>query len=280
MNQYQNLKSEDYLEPDCPLTQKPEDALHSAVHIPQKRITEKMDELMALEDFAGAERLLNYWLLEAKQGLDLQGEFYIYNEQMGFYRQRNEKEKAYEAIEHAFDMLEQLNYTDSISGATCYVNAATVYCVFNEEEKALALDQKALKIYQNNLEASDYRIGGLYNNMAQTLSQLSRYDEAIEYFKKAIEVMLQVEEGKLEAAISCLNIVDAISAKEEESLESILFKEKYLEKAKSYLDDPALKENYHYAYVASKCVGIFEYYGYFVYAKELKERIRRIHEGN
>ncbi len=275
------LNTEDYLEPECPLTQKPEDALHPKTRIPQKRIIEKMDELMAYNDYNGAERLLNFWLSEAKAGFDTAGEFFLYNEQMGFYRQRNRKQEAYQAIEDAFSLLEPLGYTEGISGATAYVNAATVYCAFNEADKAIPLYRKAETIYLNQLEYEDERLGGLYNNMAEACLLSGQYDDAESCFHKAIDIMMKLTEGELEAALSWLNLVDLYVLKYgRENLLTIEKSDEYLETARALLDADTLERNHHYAYVAQKCVGIYEEFGYFGYAKELRERIRAIHEGN
>ena len=50
--------------------------------------------------------------------------------------------------------------------------------------------------------------------------------------------------------------------------------------AKKLLDTPTLPQNGYHAFVCEKCAPTFEYYGYFLYANELKERAKRIYEGN
>ena len=51
-----------------------------------------------------------------------------------------------------------------------------------------------------------------------------------------------------------------------------------LERAWECLDDPELRRDGYYAFMASKGVPVFDRLGFFLYAKELEERIRTIHE--
>jgi hypothetical protein len=48
------LKPEDYVEPSCPLCEKPYGAEPEPKPVPQQRIIEKMDEYMSRRDYAGA----------------------------------------------------------------------------------------------------------------------------------------------------------------------------------------------------------------------------------
>ena len=62
--------------------------------VPQMRIREKVDACMATLDYAGVERTLNYWLMEAQSGNDLRGELMIRNEFIGHFRKTGEQKKA------------------------------------------------------------------------------------------------------------------------------------------------------------------------------------------
>ena len=48
--------------------------------------------------------------------------------------------------------------------------------------------------------------------------------------------------------------------------------------AEDILEAHSPKDGY-YAFVCEKCASVFDYYGYFFYAKELKERAGRIYAG-
>ena len=269
------LKPEDYLEPNCLLCEKPVGTKKQIERIPQQRISEKVDELMGRKQYKAAEDLLKYWVGEATQNGDDQGLFMVYNEMMGYYRKVGKKEEAYDVVEKAMGMLKDLGYTDSVSGATCYVNAATVYTVFEDYERALGLFRKAGVIYEKNPLHNEYKLASLYNNSATALTPLGRYAEAEENYQKAIEVLQTIENGELEIATSYLNRIDILLSQGKTNDPRI---EEFLEKAQEYLDKENVERDSYYSYVADKCVGIYDYFGWFRYANELRERIKEIDE--
>ena len=271
------LKKEDYLEPDCLLSGKPVGAKPRQERIPEQRISEQLDELMAKKEFLQAENMLKYWIDEARVLNDRQGEFMVYNEMMGYYRKTGRKEEAYQAIEKAMAMLDELGYRDSISGATCYTNIGTVYTVFEEPERSLPYFEKAKEIYENTPYTGAFRLAGCYNNLATALTALGRGEEADAYYVKALNALEGGEGLQLEKAMTWLNRIDILLSDEGEKLDAERIEE-YLEKAKDCLDDPAIPRDSYYSFVADKCLSIYDYFGYFRYANELRERIREIDE--
>ena len=139
---------EDYVEPDCPISGRPVGVKQKKKRIPQQRVSRRLDELMAEKDYEGAERMLDYWHAEAAALDDEQGLFHVYNERMGFYRKRGDRQKAYRAAEDARALLPLLEYEDTVSGATFYTNAATVYTAFEDYEKSIPLFEEAKRIYE------------------------------------------------------------------------------------------------------------------------------------
>ena len=52
-----------------------------------------------------------------------------------------------------------------------------------------------------------------------------------------------------------------------------------MEQAWEHLNNPALPRDGYHAFTISKCAPSFDYLGFFLYAKELKERAKAIYEG-
>ena len=272
------LRPEDYLDPACPLCEKPAGTAKKVQMIPQKRISQKLDELMGIKEYQQAEQLLKYWLQEARDNGDRQGEFMVLNEMMGYYRKVAEKEKGYEAIDRAIGMLDELGYRNSVSGATCYTNAATVCITFHDGERAMKLFEMAEEIYGRNIEGNEYKVAGLYNNMATALVEAGEHDRAEYCYEKALQLLENVEDSQLEAAVIYLNMLDEkISRFGEEYVDSdeaaIL-----LEKAREQLDDERVVRDGYYAFVCEKCLSIYEFFGWQRYSDKLKERIAEFHE--
>lgn len=271
------LTPEDYAEPRCLLCDEPYGVTPEVKSVPQQRIIQKMNDYMSRRDYAGAERHLKYWLEEAKLGFDKRGELLIQNELVGHFRKTANKEGAFESAKEALRLLKELDFEENVSAGTTYTNIATAFNAFGENEKSIELFEKAKSVYEGNERTAPELLGGLYNNMALTFTALEKYDEAFKLYEKALEVMKRVENGELEQAITYLNMADLKEAMlGSEKAESVVFE--YLDKAQELLDTPSLKRDGYYAFVCEKCAPSFEYYGYFLVAKDLKNRAESIYE--
>ena len=239
------------------------------------RILAKLDEYLHKNDYASAERHLKYWLAESIGNNDLKTELLIRNELMGLYRKLCKREEAIDCATTALDKIYTFHIGHQVGAATTFLNCATVYKAFGMAEKALPLFEKAKEIYERELEMTDSRLGGLYNNMALALVDLKEFGAANELYRKAILIMQFAENGSLEVAITYLNMANAAEAElgALEAEETIL---KYLDKAEKLLEEYPNKDGY-YAFVCEKCASVFGYYGRFVFANELVERARRIY---
>mgnify|MGYP002623638234 CR=1 FL=1 len=271
------LTPEDYAEPRCLLCDEPYGVMKEIKPVPQQRIIQKMNDYMSRRDYQGAERHLKYWLEEAKLGHDKGGELLIQNELVGHYRKTGKKENAFQSINEALRLLKELDFENNVSAGTTYVNCATAYNAFGENEKSLELFKMAKGVYESHDNTSPDLLGGLYNNMALTNVALGNYEEALTLYDKALKVMENVENGVLEQAITFLNMADLLEARDGlEKAESTIFE--YLDKAYELLNDKDVKRDGYYAFVCEKCAPSFSYYGYFLASKELTQRAESIYE--
>ena len=259
--------------------------------VPQKRIIEKMDDYMSRRDYAGAERHLLYWLEEALAGQDLRGQLMLRNELIGHYRKTAAKRQALENVEEAVRLLEVLQFENSISAGTTYVNAATACNAFGDYERAAVFFEKARSVYESQAQTNPQLLGGLYNNMALNCVSLARknrdlpgkkadtearFKQAFALYDKAMEQMRLVPNGELEQAITCLNRADALEAeKGPEAAEKEI--EDLLDTASVLLDTPSVPRDGYYAFVCEKCAPSFSYYGYFLEAEELSRRAEELY---
>ena len=271
------LQPEDYLEPECPLCMDPPGSERTVDPIPQQRVVQKLDDYMSRRDYAGAERHLLYWLGEAERGNDLRGELLVRNELIGHYRKVGDRDNAFKHIERALSLLDALGFSEGVSAGTTYVNSATACSAFGEQERALALFQRARDVYEADARTQKHLLGGLYNNMALCCVALGRHDEAFALYDKAMTVMREVVYGELEQAITCLNMADAVAARDGlEAGEGEIFS--LLDRAYDLLHTPDVPHNGYYAFVCEKCAPTFSYYGYFLAAQELEQEAKTIYE--
>lgn len=274
-----SLDKKDYEEPRCPLDNSMW-VKKTVTPIQSDRVIAKEDEYLSKNDYEGAEKHLKYWWLEADNGNDDRGKLLICNELMGLYRKLGRCEEAKEYAQKALALVKELKLDDTIGGATAYLNSGTVYKAFGEPEKSLSYFEQAKNIYEKELPSDDVRKAGLYNNMALTLVDLKKYSEAKMLYNNALVIVNASEQGKPDAAITYLNMADCAEAElGGEEAEPLI--QEYLDKAEELLNSvPDTQKGGYYAFVCEKCAPTFEYYGYFLTAKELEKRAKGIYERN
>ena len=244
--------------------------------IPVSRIISKLDELLSKNEMEEVTRLLDNWRKEAVQIGDLSGELSIVNEQLGHFRKVQNREAGLESVERSIELVKLLGIENEVSGATILLNAATTLKAFGEPEKALPIYDKTYSVYSAKLDKNDTRFGGFFNNKGLTLQDLCRFDEAKECYDKALEIMQKVEGGLADCAVTYVNLAHLFEKSMEDSENSV---NASLEKAQKILDGDEIERNSYYAFVCSKCAPSFDYFGFFYYANELKERSKKIYEG-
>lgn len=271
----QGLKPEDYLEPDC-IYCKPETVQHKPVDL--RRCMTKLDEYLNRNDLPGAARHLDYWRQEALVCNDDRGLLSIENERMGLFRKMGKKQEALEAVTDALQRISRAGLEDTVTAATAFLNIGTVYQNFELSTEALPYYTRAREIYERELDPSDPRLAGLYNNMALALTALRRFPEARGRYEAALKVLLRTEDGALETAITELNLANLAEA-EQGLLEAEAEIDMRLDRAKALLDAKKDSPSGYYAFVCDKCAPTFGYYGRFADAQELKERSEAIYAG-
>ncbi|MCR5088905.1 MAG: tetratricopeptide repeat protein [Oscillospiraceae bacterium] len=246
--------------------------------VPIPRILDKLESYLSLRDYEGAERHLLYWLSEAEDADDGQGQFALCNELIGHYRKTGKKREALCYAGRALEMIRVLELDESIAAATAYVNAATAYNAFEETEKAVRYFEKAKTIYEASPAVSPSRLGALYNNMGLAFTALKRFEEAMQLYEKAIEEMEKMAESAPELAVTLLNMADTVAARSG-MLDGEARIRELLQAAYSYLKDEHIIHDSCFAFVCEKCIPAFSYYGFFSIASELQREVERIYEG-
>ncbi len=261
------------IENDCPACKKNE---RQNGRIPVKRIIEKLDDHFKTNDLKGAQNLLEFWQSEAVSIHDASGELSIVNELLGLYRKISYKAGAERVIMRAEELLSQTKNEDTVSGATILLNTATTCKAFGMIEKALSLYEIVHKIYKANLASDDVLFSAFYNNYSTALVDAERYEEALDYYKRAVEITEKSVKTLLDCAITYVNIAHLYEKRD--GLDSAEI-EKYLDLAEKIFDDERIERNAYYAFVSEKCAPSFDYFGFFMTALKLQKKSREIYEG-
>lgn len=247
------------------------------------RIITKLNAHFRKKEFDQVDRLLNYWLCEARNGNDKRSELQLLNEYMGFSRKQGRKEEAIMQAEKSVELLLLLNMENTVDGATILLNVATVYNAFDNYNLSMQYFNKAKIIYEDKLDKYDKRLAGLYNNMGLTAIALNDFIKAEELYKNAIDIMMNVENGELDLAVSYLNLADLYNTKNKIYENNDKFKyeneiNELIEKAYKCLNLESTIRDGYYEFVCEKCYPIFGFYGYFIYENEIKKRAEAYRE--
>ena len=244
-------------------------------HIPVDAVIRKLDDCLACENYAEGARVLRYWIEDAKALNDRRGELSVQNEVLGLSRRIGDKPWGLAAVERCLQLIAEIGGEGLLSTATILLNAATTCKAFDQPERALPLYDKAKAVYEKELDKNDLRFAALYNNLATTLTALSRFDEAEKNYRAALCILEQNPDTAPDRAVTLVNLADLYAAKEapETEIENLLLS------AFALLEDPETVHDEEYAFVCRKLSEAYGYYGFFKQAKRLTERADAFYAG-
>ena len=198
------------------------------------------------------------------------------SELLGYHRRDGNREKAMAAVNGALDLIREHRMGSTVSGATVLLNAATTLKCFGRAAESLPIFEHVSRVYANHLDPTDYRFGGLYNNMALSYADVGRFDRAEQTFRLALGVIARCPNPDNEMAVTWCNLAELYDRQDPEDPRI----ETCMEKAWEHLNAPSLPRDGYHAFTISKCAPSFDYFGYFLYSKELKERAEKIYAGS
>ena len=233
----------------------------------------KADDLLYMQDFNAAEEvLLNAYDSFLKS--DLHSALSIQNELVGFYRKMGKKDYGLKAIDLCEALLHKLNIEHSNAAGDIYLNCGTALTEFNELERTENYFIKAKEIYSKVYPENHKNTASLYNNWGLALLRKGETLRARALFQKSTNILENID-FKLELAMSCLSLADTYDMEHDGDIIDGLITKSYACFNYKHL----IKDGY-YSFVASKCIPSFEYYGFFIIAKDLKRRVEEINARN
>ena len=237
------------------------------------RLIERFDALCNQGREQDARDLLEQALQTAKQGGDWRAELSVTNELLGQYRRTQEKDKALDAVNHALEIIRVHHLGRTVSGATILLNAATTLKAFGHAAESIPIAPQ-VQIWDAH---NQWHIGsgGLYNNMALSYDDIDDVKSAERFFMLALKTIEQTDHPENDSAVTWCNLAEMYGKRdlEDERVGDCL------EMAWECLNAPGLPRDGYHAFTISKCAPTFDYYGYFLYAKELRERAEKIYAG-
>lgn len=269
----------DYIEPACCFDssvyrgQPDAEPCRDPIDVPA--VIRELDGLYNLGKETDALALLERWRDEARGRGDWRGELSMLSELLGYHRRDGDRDKAMDAVNGALDLIRIHRMGATVSGATVLLNAATTLKCFGRAQESLPIFEHAARVYGDNLDPTDYRFAGLYNNMGLSYEDVEDFLQAERCFRLALRVIAHSRHPENELAVTCCNLAELYDRQDPEDPRI----GECMEKAWDYLNAPSLPRNGYHAFTISKCAPSFDYFGYFLYSKELKERAEQIYAG-
>lgn len=269
------LERRDWEEPACCLSFGPrgEEAGPAEGGSPASRMIGELDRLLGMDKTQEAGDYLENCLRKAEAAGDWAMQVTILNEMMGFYRSTGECEKGLQSAQKGLALLGEHGLTETVSGGTTYINAATTMKAFGKAGEAIPCYEHAFRVYGRCLSPGDYRFGSLFNNMALAYEDEGDFERAEAYYRQALAIMEGLRPGSvLEIALTWINLAVLYEKwGHEEEIDGCLALA-----AEGFHSEEAVHDAY-YAFNCRKSAATFGHFGYFRMKKELTEEAERIY---
>jgi len=234
-------------------------------------ILNKYDELLNKNQIKEAGEYLEAEIKNAIAENDTFTEMTLHNEVVSFHRRTGEQAKAVAAINEILQLLEKLEIKSSVVGANMYLNCATTLNFFKRTADSLPLFERAFEAYINNIPENDYRFAGFYNNYALALYETENYDEALRYFRKALNILSLYKGNDSEIALTFCNLSHLFEKINDEEM-----KERCLQSAFLSLRDYDGEINNNFILHCEKCLEAFRFFKKDDFSKEIEAKLAEI----
>ncbi|MCH5197880.1 MAG: tetratricopeptide repeat protein [Oscillospiraceae bacterium] len=239
-----------------------------------RQFISQLDSCFNAGDSKAAKECISYWEKAARESGDNRGLLAVLNEAVGFYRRAKKKGKALAAMEESLLLVEKLELSNVLSGATIYINAATTLSFFGDAEGGLRLYDKAAVCYEEANKTNSYEYAALLNNRAGTLYSQKRFSEAEKDWLLAIDILKKLGGYDSDIAISFVMLAHlAFDTGDPDSLIETL-----LDCAWEYLNSNNQPKDGNYAYALRKCAPSFEFFQRPLEARALRDVAREIYD--
>ena len=220
------------------------------------RFVDRLDAYLRNNDLEGAKKHLEFWENEARSMNDQCGLLTILNEEIGFSRRVNDRKMAADVLDEALNLLKEREQFDNTSGAIICVNIATTLKAFDRSEEALAIYDKAERVFLDRGMEESFEYASLLNNRSSALTQLQRYDEAEEDILKAYDILVNEGRHDAEIASSLIGLAHLVFERDEDYVRV----EKTLDIAIEYLESEKQVHDANYAYTLEKIIPSLRYF--------------------
>ncbi|MCR5503113.1 MAG: DUF4125 family protein [Lachnospiraceae bacterium] len=180
-----------------------------------EQVLTEYDVLEGSHDFPKIAAFLEEKILEAKNENDVSSLITLLNEQIGFHRETGDFGRSITACRDLLYVMEEAGIKGSVPYATSLLNIANACRAAGLLKESLLYFNEVLRIYQENLDPSDYAFAPLYNNLALLFQEMTDYMSACDTLKKALGIVLAHPEMQDKIAITHTNLALSLMKNDE-----------------------------------------------------------------
>lgn len=128
----------------------------------------------------------------------------LYNNMSILLEKMNENDEAIRYAKKALAIIEKIEGGE-METATTLTNLALLYFKVSQHEKAKGLLERALSLYENGGENSDAHYSGALAGIGEACYHMQEFDQALEYYEKALEEVKKHFGENMSYAVLCEN---------------------------------------------------------------------------
>ncbi len=166
----------------------------------------KLDELLGLKKMDEAEQYLLDNLKAELEAEDTQAVLTVMSELIGLYRVTGRGEQSMMISDKSMHIARNAGMEGTEGYATIVLNAATAYRAAGRLERAEELYGEVVSQLKKADCKDGYRYASLYNNISILYQETGRYEQAEAELKKALELIKNLPDCKVEEATTYINL--------------------------------------------------------------------------
>lgn len=202
---------------------------------------EELDQLFATGQIEQVQGFLESKIAQAKEENDQASVITLYNEMIGYCRDTSKYEMAAVYCEEVIRLMQERGLTGTIPYATTLLNVANAYRAAGRLQESLTCYKEVFRLYEGNLEQTDFRYASLHNNLSLLYQEMGDYEKACEALRHALSIVVLYPEARIEMAVTYSNLAASLLKldRQQEAMEN-------LERAFAIFEQDE-KKDYHYS---------------------------------
>lgn len=171
-----------------------------------EQILAQLDELFTQHKVDQVENFLLQRIDEAAGEGDTASMITLLNEIIGHYRETGEFDKAIAGCRQVLLLMDEAGLKGTVHYATTLLNVANACRAAGLLRESMTYYQEVKRIYEKEIEKTDFRYASLYNNMSLLFQEMGDFESACDCLERALGIASLYEGARIEVAVTYTNL--------------------------------------------------------------------------